>query len=140
MPVYANDAQLYECFQNLFGVIQRQEPGAADALLKSSLAISFLCSAPAATITIDARKRPLQLSYGPTSLKPTIEVSLSSDVLHCLLLGEMRLTKAIGSDKMNLKGPVWKAMTLADVFHHAQRFYPQVLRENGLPVVCPEKP
>jgi hypothetical protein len=63
---------------------------------------------------------------------------LSTDTLHCLLLGEMRLAKAIGSDLMICKGPVWKTLTLADVFHYAQQFYPGILQENGLPVTCPD--
>ena len=137
MPIYADDAQLYRCFQTLFGIIETHDPKAADALLKASLAITFQCTQPTALITIDARRAPVQLAYGPTSVKPTIEVGLTADMLHCLLLGEMRLTKAIGSDLVNLKGPVWKTLSLADIFHYAQEFYPGVLANNGLPVTCP---
>lgn len=137
MPIYQSDAQLYSCLRVLFGLIETQEPTATNALLKASLAITFTCSAPAASITIDARKAPVNLSYGPSAVKPTIEVGLTADTLHCLLLGEMRLTKAIGSDLIDLKGPVWKTVSLADVFHHAQRFYPRVLQERGLPTNCP---
>ena len=137
MPIYANDAQLYRCFQSLFGIIETHDPKAADALLKASLAITFQCTHPTASITIDARRAPVQLAYGPTSVKPTIEVGLTANTLHCLLLGEMRLTKAIGSELVDLKGPVWKTMSLADIFHYAQQFYPGVLANNGLPVTCP---
>lgn len=137
MPIYADDAQLYRCFQTLFGIIETHDPKAADALLKASLAITFQCTQPTASITIDARRAPVQLAYGPTSVKPTIEVGLTADTLHCLLLGEIRLTKAIGSELVDLKGPVWKTMSLADIFHYAQQFYPGVLANNGLPVTCP---
>lgn len=138
MPIYTSDAQLYRCFQTLFGIIEAHDPQAADALLKASLAITFQCIQPTASITIDARRAPVQLAYGPTSLKPTIEVGLTADTLHCLLLGEMRLTKAIGSELVNLKGPVWKTLSLADIFHYAQDFYPGVLESNGLPTACPK--
>ncbi len=138
MPIYQSDAQLYSCLRALFGLIEAQEPAATSALLKASLAITFTCSAPAAYLTIDARKSPVNLSYGSTTVKPTIEVGLTADTLHCLLLGEMRLAKAIGSDLIDLKGPVWKTLSLADVFHHAQRFYPLVLQERGLPTTCPD--
>lgn len=137
MPIYSSDTQLYTCFQQLFGIIETHDPRAADALLKASLAITFRCSTPTAAITIDARRAPVQLHYGPAPLKPTIEVGLTADILHCLLLGEIRLTKAIGSELVELKGPVWKTLSLADVFHHAQAFYPGVLREWGLPSTCP---
>lgn len=137
MSIYASDSQLYSCFQALFGIIEAHDPKAADALLKSSLAITFNCINPTASITIDARRAPLQLAYGQTGMVPTIEVGLTADVLHCLLLGEVRLTKAIGSDLINLKGPVWKTLSLADIFHYAQEFYPGVLTNHGLPTTCP---
>ena len=137
MPIYHSDSQLYSCFQALFGMIERHDPQAAGALLKASLTITFLCSAPAATITINARKAPVQLLYGPTKLDSAIEVGLTSDTLHCLLLGEIRLSKAIGADLVTLKGPVWKTLSLADLFHYAQQFYPGVLQAHGLPTTCP---
>ena len=137
MSIYASDNQLYSCFQALFAIIETHDPKAADALLKSSLAITFNCTNPTASITIDARRAPLQLAYGQTGVVPTIEVGLTADVLHCLLLGEVRLTKAIGSDLINLKGPVWKTLSLAEIFHYAQEFYPGVLVNHQLPTTCP---
>lgn len=138
MSIYSSEAQLYSCLRTLFGTIEDHDPKAADALLKASLAITFICSTPEAAVTIDARRSPVKFLYGQNSLTPTIEVKLTADTLHCLLLGDLRLTKAIGSDLMSLKGPVWKTLSLADIFHHAQRFYPEVLADNGLPTRCPD--
>lgn len=138
MSIYASDAQLYSCLRSLFGAIEAHDPKATDALLKASLAITFRCSTPAAAITIDARRSPVKFLYGESGLKPTIEVDLTTDTLHCLLLGEMRLSKAIGGELINLKGPVWKTLSLADIFHYAQQFYPRVLTNNGLPTFCPD--
>ncbi len=137
MPIYESDTQLYACFEELFGTIEGHDPQAADSLLKASLAIRFQCRAPAASITIDARKAPIAVHYGPNGTKPTIEVGLAGDTLHCLLLGRVRLAKAIGSNLVDLKGPVWKTLSLADLFHYAQQFYPAVLEQHGLPVNCP---
>jgi hypothetical protein len=137
MPVYTTDAQLYSCFGTLFSIIERNDSTAADALVKAALVIRFNCSSPPATITINARRDPVEIVFGMTTIKPAIEVSLTADTLHCLLLGEIRLTKAIGSDLLEMKGPVWKTLTLAGVFHHAQRFYPDVLKGNGLSTNCP---
>ena len=137
MPIYASDTQLYACFAQLFGVIESREPKAGNALLKAALAIRFNCVAPAASITIDARKAPVTVAYGANAVKPTIEIGLSADTLHCLLLGEIRLGKAVGSDLLDMKGPVWKTLALADLFHYAQQFYPAVLEEHRLPTTCP---
>ena len=138
MPLYASDTQLYSCFEKLFAVIKDHDPKAADALLKASLAIRFDCAAPAASITIDARRAPVAVVYGPSDVKPTIAIGLAADTLHCLLLGSIRLGKAVGSDLLDMKGPVWKTMALADVFHNAQKFYPAVLEAHHLPATCPE--
>jgi hypothetical protein len=137
MPIYTSDTQLYTCFQSLFSRIESHDPTAAQSLVKAALAITFRCSAPAAAITIDARKAPVQLFYGANGVKPTIEVGLAADTLHCLLLGEIRLAKALGSELLKVQGPIWKTMSLADLFHYAQQFYPDVLRANGLPAECP---
>lgn len=139
MAIYHSDTELYTCFEKLFASIEAHDPRAADALLKANLAIRFDCHSPVASITIDARKAPVAIYYGPNAVKPTIEVSLSTDTLHCLLLGSVRLAKAIGSDLMTLKGPVWKTMSMAGLFHYAQEFYPIVLQEHGLPTTCPEQ-
>lgn len=140
MPVYTDDKQLYHCFQTLFAIIEAQQPDASQALLKSSLAIRFNCRQPEGAITIDARQAPVTVAYGATDIKPTIDVGLTTDTLHCLLLGEIRLGKAVGSNLLELKGPVWKTLALADLFHAAQEHYPQVLRDNNLITTCPELP
>jgi len=137
MAIYASDTQLYSCFEQLFAVIENHDPQAANALLKASLAIRFDCAAPRASITIDARRAPVNVLYGPTDVKPTIEIGLTADTLHCLLLGSIRLGKAVGSDLLDMKGPVWKTLALADVFRNAQKFYPAVLETHNLPTTCP---
>jgi hypothetical protein len=138
MPVYTTDVQLYRCFQTLIGLIEANEPNASDSLLKASLAIRFKCRQPAANITIDARQAPVNIAYGNHNIKPTIDVGLTTDTLHCLLLGDLRLGKAVGNKQLDLNGPVWKTMALADLFHAAQQYYPQVLNDNGLTMGCPD--
>jgi len=137
MSIYADDAQLYTCLQSLFSTIEDTDPKATATLLKASLAITFLCSMPAASVTIDARRSPVKYLYGVGNHASTIEVGLNADTLHCLLLGEIRLSKAIGSEYVKLKGPVWKALALGEIFQHAQAIYPGVLANNGLPAICP---
>ncbi len=137
MSIYTSDQQLYACFQQLFTAIEAHDAKAANALLKASLAIRFDCVAPAASITIDARRAPVAVRYGSSDVKPTIEIGLKADTLHCLLLGSIRLGKAVGSDLLDMKGPVWKTLALADLFHTAQELYPAVLAEHQLPADCP---
>lgn len=137
MPIFANDEQMYTCFGTLFDRLLAAEPQAADSMVKTGLTIRFRCANPAATVTFDARSRPLRIDYGTVPLKPEIEISLAADTLHCILLGEMGIRKSIGAGLLELKGPVWKATPLGDLFRNAQRFYLDVLNEYGLPTDCP---
>jgi hypothetical protein len=137
MPIYVTDELMYSCFGTLFDRIQANVPAAADDLLKSNMAIRFRCSDPVAELTFDARERPLQILYGPSAVKPAIDIGLKADTLHCILLGDIGIRKAIGANLLELKGPIWKTTSLASLFHQAQHYYPQVLHEYSLPAHCP---
>lgn len=133
MAFYADVDQFYACLQTLFGRIEANGPAATEALLKSKLRFRFRCSEPTAVIAIDARQRPLTILYGEANtIKPDLDVALSADTLHQILLGELSLTKALGAKQLVPTGPVWKTMVLADLFRHAKTVYPTILREKGL--------
>jgi hypothetical protein len=129
---FANTEQLYQCAEALFEQIQQQEPRAADKLIGSRLVIYFRCTEPAGEITINARQRPLQTSFGPSKVRPDLEIELMGDTLHQILLGKLSLAKAVGGRLLKVKGPVWKTAALADLFERGQSLYPQILKEKGL--------
>jgi hypothetical protein len=133
MPFYTTTAQFYASLRLLFDRIEAKNPQAAETLLKSRLLFCFRCSEPTAELVIDARQRPLKIQYGTdNTLKPDLDVELAADTLHQIMLGELSLTKAVGSKQLIPKGPVWKTMVLADLFRHAKTVYPDILREQGL--------
>lgn len=132
MPIYANTDQLYACLQALFDHVQEEDPDAAKAILASRLVIRLCCTAPAAEITLNGRRRPVQTTFGPSSLRADLDVELDADTLHHILLGELPLKKAVTSGRLKVKGPVWKTFALADLFRRGQAIYPQVLIEEGL--------
>jgi hypothetical protein len=136
MAVYADAQQVYDCFSTLFGQIEAEEPQAAEKLLGAKLSIRFRCSEPAVEIVIDARQRPLQILYGKNGVTPQVDVTMAADTLHCLLLGEVKLAKAIGNGLIKPRGPILKTLALADLFHHAQHLYPAVAQRYGLPARC----
>ena len=103
MAIYATDEQLYSCFQTLFQRIAAEDEAAAESLLKSKLSIRFQCSEPTAAITIDAKNKPVDITYGPTRVKQILDINLSADTLHEILLGEIGLSKAMGSGRMKPK-------------------------------------
>ena len=129
MTTFADIDQFYTVTRALFARIERDDPGAADAILASRLVIRLRISDPAAEIMIDGRKRPVQTTFGPSSLRPTLDIELAADTLHRIMLGELSMTKALANGQLKVRGPVWKAMALADLFRRGQALYPAVLRE-----------
>ncbi len=133
MAVYNSSEQLYATLRTLFAQMEAEDSAAVESLLKSRLRIRFRCSAPTALVTLDARERPLQITYGgPAKSSVDLDVELTGDALHQILLGDLKLTKALGSGQLKPNGPVWKAMALADLFRFTQVVYPAVAREQGL--------
>lgn len=129
--VYRDAEQLYTILQKLFNQVEADLPQATDSLLKSKLCIRFSCAEPEANITLNAKERPLQIAYGRSPHKPDLDVEITGDALHQILLGNLSLPKAVGSKKVKPKGPVWKVMALADLFTHAQKIYPGLFASQG---------
>ena len=128
---YQNETQLYGYLQELFGRVEADMPQATDSLLKAKLCIRFNVSDPEAGLVINAKERPLHIEYGRSNNhKPDLDVDITGEALHQILLGQLSLTKAVGSKKVKPKGPVWKVMALADLFYHAQKIYPAVYAEQ----------
>jgi putative sterol carrier protein len=128
---YQNEAQLYSCLQDLFGRIEKDMPQATDSLLKAKLTIRFNISDPSAMLIINALERPLQIEYGrANNHKPDLDIAVSGEALHQILLGQLGLTKAVGSKKLKPSGPIWKVMALADLFYHAQKIYPTIYADQ----------
>ena len=127
MAVFSSSTQLYSLMQQLVARIEAEYPQATEAMLKSKLVIRFNCQEPAGEMTIDASKRPLKIHYGTTTIKPELDITLPSDTLHQILLGNLNLAKALGSKQVQPKGPVWKVMSLAPLFDQAQKIYPQLI-------------
>jgi len=132
MPLYTNADQLYACIGTLFNRVLEESPDVEQAILASGLVIHMRCTAPTADFTLNGRRRPIQTSYGPSSLRPDLDVELAADTLHRILMDELSTQKAAASKLLKVKGLVWKISTLADLLTQGRAFYPQVLREHGL--------
>ena len=120
MPIYQTTDQLYACANQLFDQIQRDDPEAARPLLASRLVIRLKVTAPVGEIVLNGRSRPITTHFGSNSTRPDLDIELSGDTLHQILLGQLAIAKALGSKQLKAKGPVWKAAVLADLFRQGQ--------------------
>jgi len=132
MPLYATADQLYACIGTLFNRVLEESPDVEQAILASGMVIRMRCTAPMAEFTLNGRRSPVQTNYGPSSLRPDLDVELAADTLHRILMDELSTQKAAASKLLKVKGQVWKISTLADLLTQGQAFYRQVLREHGL--------
>ncbi len=126
MSVYDSNDQLYSVIQTLVTQMESENPQAGDSMIKAKLSVRIRTTEPTAVLFIDGTKRPLEIAYGTTPSKPKLDIEASSDTLHEILLGNLPLMKAIGSKKLKVKGPIFKAKALADLFHHMQKLYPEL--------------
>jgi hypothetical protein len=130
--VYKDTEQLHAVARDLFQRIEAENPQAARTLLGSRLVIRLRTSDPAGEIWINGRRAPLQTSFGPASLRPDLDIQVPADILHLILAGQLPLKKALGNGHLQVRGPVWRATVLADLFHQGQHIYPVVLRDQGV--------
>jgi hypothetical protein len=134
MPFYKSTDQLYRCLQTLFARVEEMNPDAGETVHAGRLITRLHITDPAAEITTNARRHPVQTIYGRSSLRPDFQVDMSGDTLHRILLDELSIKRAYASGLIKVHGPYWKILGLADLFHKSQAVYPQVLAELGLPV------
>ena len=133
MPVYSNPELLQTTLKTLFTRVG-QDPEAVKSVISSKLILRLRVTAPSADVVVNGRKNPPQITYGTTTLRPDLEIELSADALHQILLGELRLSSAVAARQLVVRGPIFKTFVFEDIFHSAQAFYPSVLEEIGLSI------
>jgi putative sterol carrier protein len=132
MSVFPNTRTLYQTVEALFHRLQEEDAKADEAFTAARLLIRLNCTEPEGTIILNGRSRPFHAIFGPKEIDPDLDIWLSGDTLHQILSGEIGLKKAVARKKVRVQGPTFKTFTLAPLFQHGQRLYPQILRENDL--------
>lgn len=132
MSFFSSSQQFYTTAQALFEQVQAEHPQAAEDVRKARLLIRFNCTDPDAIIMINGRRKPASVTYGENRIRPEVDVDLTTDTLHYILLGELRLSKALKTKELKVQGPARKVLAVADLFHQCQAVYPRILREQGL--------
>ncbi len=132
MPIFYSSEQFYSCAEALFNRVREENPQAVEKINKAKLLVKFECTLPEAIIVINGRHNPATITYGEKRVRPELEVRLSTDTLHAILLGDLKLSEALANKDLTVRGPVRKVLPVADLFHQCQAFYPEVLRQQGV--------
>ena len=131
MTVFSSTELLQTTLKALFAHVGK-DPQAAKAVVSSKLILRMQVTAPEANVVVNGRRDPPQITYDKTTLRPDLEIELSADALHKILLGELRLSSAVAARQLVVRGPIFKTFVFEEIFHSAQAFYPSVLEEVGL--------
>jgi hypothetical protein len=132
MPFYSSAESLYTVMRVLFEYLRQDASNPVDALVASRLVVRFQLEDPLASITINGRRRPVQVTYGDSPVRPVLDAQLSADTLHRVLLDEISLKKAVADRTLKVRGPVWKTRSMAEILRQGRTYYPQVLRDHHL--------
>lgn len=129
MSVFSNTDELYKTMEELWRRIAADEP-MARKLLQSKLVVRFIYKDPDGMLTIDGSDgETIKVYAGDCELKPTIEMSMKSDVAHNFWLGKENPAVALIAGKIVSRGPVNKALALLPVVKPAFQIYPNVVED-----------
>lgn len=104
----------------------------SNKLLKSKLVVQFVYEEPHATITIDASKLPIAISFGEVSDKKIdVVMSMRADFAHEFWLGNASIVSALSKRQVKSKGDVSKAVRLLPIIKPAHAMYQTFLLSNG---------
>lgn len=129
MSIFSNTDELHNVMKELWRRIKADDEMSAK-LLKTKLIVRFIYRDPDGMVTIDGSDGvELKVYAGQCDLKPTIEMSMKSDVAHNFWLGKENPAVALITGKMSSKGPVNQALALLPVVKPAFRIYPDVVED-----------
>ena len=131
MPFYPTPDHFYTSIGQTLTRAQTHAPDAARAVINAKLIIQMRFTDPLAELLVNGRKTPFQIEYGPTKLRPQLELHLAADTFHHILLQELEIKTAVSRGMIKVRGPVWKLVSFGPVIEAGQQVYPRVLRDLG---------
>lgn len=127
MPFYSDSESYYASMRALFACVAQNYPKATESIGKARINIRMRTNGPAGDIIIVGRETPVRTVFGENGVKPDLEIDMSADTFHKILLGDLSLKTALGNGQMKVRGPIWKALSLGDLFYVSRKCYPDII-------------
>ena len=124
MPFYNDAQQIYKVMQALFEAMRDMAPNPVDALVSTHMIIRLNLTDPDANITINGRQRPVKIDYGPVNGRADMEIGMTAEILHLVLLDEYSIKQGFSNGELKVRGPIWKALSFADIFQQGRILLP----------------
>jgi hypothetical protein len=129
MPFYPDSESYYASMRQLFDCVEANYGKATESIAKAHINILMRTVSPTGEILIRGRERPVAVSFGENGAKADLEITMAADTFHKILLGELSLKTALGNGQLKVKGPIFKALTLGDLFHVGRLCYPDIVKQ-----------
>ncbi len=131
MSKFASAEVVYETLGRLTQDIVASE-GLGRVLRATDSVVQLCIEEPTATITADLRSLGGSVTFGDTSLSPTITLTLSGDTAHRLFLGQTTMVSELTSKQVAVHGDAAHLMApFLAIQLAASRRYAQILELTG---------
>jgi putative sterol carrier protein len=130
LSFFTSSEQLYDVFTGFMKDIAA-DPQLGPKFVNSKTAFRINYTDPDASILVDCTHDPIQISEGPTDVKPDVELTMKADNGHLFWLGKLKITTAITRRKVKVNGQVTKMMNLLPALDPAFARYRSYLAEKG---------
>lgn len=130
MSFFTSSEQLYDVFTG-FMKDMAADPELGPKFVKSKTAFRINYTDPDASILVDCRHDPIQITEGPSDAKPDVELTMNADNGHLFWMGKLKITTAITKRKVKVNGQVTKMMNLLPALDPAFARYRSYLAEKG---------
>jgi hypothetical protein len=130
---YPDSETLYKALKALFARIKKDAPEAYHDMATSHMALRLKLTRPAAEVWFDARQAArFSIHYGLLEIRPNLELDMTADTLHRLLLNTLTIRKAWSGGLLKVRGPMLRLFALSEVIEAGREFYPEVLKKQKL--------
>lgn len=137
MPIYQNAEMLEKAMGELFDRLLADPAGLKELTSKKMIFLLDITE-PNMVVTVNGRSAPPSWSHGKTESRVDLGIHTKMDVLHQVLLKQMRLRDAFFGKKMQVDGSLFTARRLEGLFHVLQAHYPEVLKDLQIPSGRPD--
>jgi putative sterol carrier protein len=130
LAIFTSTKQLYDVFTG-FMEDMAADPVLGPKFVKSNTVFRINYTDPDASILVDCTHDPIQITEGPSDVRPDVELTMTADNGHLFWIGQLKITTAITRRKVKVHGQVTKMMNLLPALDPAFARYRSFLAEKG---------
>ena len=137
MPKFKSSEEVYATIGELMDRA-KTDPAVAPKIAKSGVVIQFHYTDPEATTTVNAKSKPTQpgaiidVHQGPTTLKPDIVMTMTSDMANLFWNKKVNLLAALAKGDIKLQGSQLKVLALLPAIEPLYDKYRALVKEKGM--------